>query len=57
MCQLCFRSRKDLLLENLVLRQQLAVFEQRKQRPKLDGYDKLFWLPSNACGLDGRNHF
>lgn len=44
MCQRCFRSRKDLLLENLVLRQQLAVFEQRKQRPKLDGYDKLFWV-------------
>jgi putative transposase len=44
LCRRCFRSRKDLLLENLVLRQQLAVFKQRKQRPKLDGFDKLFWV-------------
>src|SRR5437016_3892040 len=29
MCQRCFRSRKDLLLRNLVLRQQLAMFKQR----------------------------
>jgi hypothetical protein len=55
MCQRCFRSRKDLLLENLVLRQQLAVFEQRKQRPKLDGYDKLFWVAVQRVWR--RNHF
>ena len=40
----CFRSRQDLLLENLALRQQLAVFKQRKQRPKLVWPDKLFWI-------------
>ena len=40
----CFCSRRDLLLENLVLRQQLSVFQQRKQRPNLTQFDKLFWV-------------
>jgi putative transposase len=44
LCGRCFRSRRDLLLENLVLRQQLAVLKQRKRRPKLDRVDKLFWV-------------
>jgi hypothetical protein len=30
-----FRSRQDLLVENLALRQQLAVFKGRNRRPKL----------------------
>src|SRR5215831_3665922 len=40
----CFRCRRDLLLENLVLRQQLLVFKQRKERPRLAPVDKLFWI-------------
>lgn len=40
----CFCSRKDLLLENLALRQQLSVFKCRKQRPKLAALDRLFWI-------------
>jgi putative transposase len=40
----CFYSRRNLLLENLVLRQQLSVFKQRKQRPTLARFDKLFWI-------------
>jgi putative transposase len=40
----CFCSRRDLLLENLALRQQLAIFKQRKQRPALVWLDKLFWI-------------
>jgi hypothetical protein len=39
-----FGSRKDLLLENLALRQQLSVFKRRKQRPKLAAFDTLFSL-------------
>ena len=38
------RSRRDLLLENLVLRQQLAVLKRRKRRLKLGRVDKLFWV-------------
>src|SRR5258708_2588572 len=40
----CARSRRDLLLENLALRQQLAVLNQRRQRPSLSRIDKLFWI-------------
>jgi len=39
-----FRTRQDLLVENLALRQQLTVFKRRNQRPKLAVLDKLFWV-------------
>jgi hypothetical protein len=37
-----FYSRRSLLLENLALRQQLAVFKRRHPRPKLSAFDRLF---------------
>jgi putative transposase len=39
-----FRSERSLLIENLALRQQLAVFKRHKSRPRLAVRDKLFWL-------------
>jgi hypothetical protein len=39
-----FRSRRSLVLENLVLRQQLAVLKRRRQRPNLLVFDRLFWV-------------
>jgi putative transposase len=39
-----FRSRQTLLLENLALRQQLAVLKRKHPRPYLNGFDKLFWV-------------
>ena len=44
-----FRSRHGLLLENLALRQQLVVLKRRHPRPKLDLFDKLFWLLVHRC--------
>jgi putative transposase len=38
------RSWNDLALENLALRQQLAVFKRRTPRPRLDAADRLFWI-------------
>ena len=38
------RVRRSLLLENLALRQQLAVLKRRHPRPRLDLLDKLFWV-------------
>ena len=38
------RCRRDLLIENLVLRQQLSVLKRRNPRPKLPAIDKLFWV-------------
>jgi hypothetical protein len=39
-----FLRRADLLLENLALRQQLALFVQRGRRPRIDGADRIFWI-------------
>jgi len=39
-----FRSRGNLVFENLVLRQQLAVLKRRRPRPSLSFFDKLFWI-------------
>ncbi len=39
-----FRNRGNLVLENLVLRQQLAVLKRRHPRPNLGLFDKLFWV-------------
>jgi putative transposase len=39
-----FSSRHDLLLENLALRQQLAILASRHPKPRLAVPDQLFWL-------------
>jgi transposase InsO family protein len=40
----CFRSRCDLLLENLALRQQLTVLRRLHPRPRIAPSDRLFWV-------------
>lgn len=49
--RLCFGSllrlvhtRGELLLENLALRQQLAVLKSRNRKPGLTAPDRLFWV-------------
>jgi transposase InsO family protein len=37
-------TQRDLAIENLVLRQQLAVLKQRRPRPRLTDADRLFWV-------------
>lgn len=39
-----FRSREDLILENLALRQQLLSFHARTPRPRMNLTEKVFWL-------------
>jgi putative transposase len=39
-----FKRHRDLALENLALKQQLAVFKRRYPRPKLRPTDRLFWV-------------
>jgi len=51
----CFCSRRVLLLENLALRQQLLVFKQRKQRPMLAPFDKLFWIGIKTVWSQSKN--
>lgn len=38
-----FRSRRDRTVENLALRQQLAIYKRTVRRPKLTASDRLFW--------------
>jgi hypothetical protein len=40
----CARSRRNLLLENLALRQQLAGLATRHPKPQLAVPDRLFWV-------------
>jgi len=39
-----FQSRRQLLLENLALRQQLAALKRKHPRPRLSGLDRVFWV-------------
>ena len=39
-----FRPQSELALENLVLRQQLAVLKHRQPQPRLTDADRLFWV-------------
>jgi putative transposase len=39
-----FQGHRSLLLENLALRQQLAVLNRRNPRPRLAPFDKWFWV-------------
>jgi putative transposase len=38
------RVRRNLLLENLVLRQQLVALKRKHPRPRLGVFDKMFWV-------------
>jgi hypothetical protein len=44
-----FRSRRDLLLGNLALRQQLAVLKTKHPTPHLAMPDRLFWVILRRC--------
>ncbi len=39
-----FRTQSELAIENLVLRQQLAILKSRNPRPTLSNSDRLFWV-------------
>jgi hypothetical protein len=39
-----FRTRRNLLLENLVHRQQLTVLKRKCPRPRIAALDKLSWV-------------
>jgi hypothetical protein len=47
-----FCARRSLLLENLALRQQLAVFKRRHPRTRLTFLEKLFWVAARQICSD-----
>ena len=50
------RQRRDLVLENLVLRQQLAVWERSERRPALVPADRRFWSATARHWTAWRTH-
>ena len=42
--RLIFRSKLDVVLENLALRQQLVVQQRSIKRPKINNIDRIFWI-------------
>ncbi len=42
--RLIFRSKHDIVLENLALRQQLVVQQRSIKRPKIKNTDRIFWI-------------
>jgi transposase InsO family protein len=51
------RGHRDLTVENLMLRQQLAVLTRStRKRPRLGAWDKAFWLLARRCCADWRRH-
>ncbi len=42
--RLLFRRKQDIILENLALRQQLAVQRRSIKRPKIKNTDRIFWV-------------
>jgi hypothetical protein len=45
-----FRNRQDQAIIELALRQQLAVYAQNHQRPRLSPLDRTFWVVlSRGC--------
>ena len=45
------RNRAELAAENLALRQQLAVLQQKSKRPRLRKRDRIFWTWLALCLL------
>jgi putative transposase len=51
-----FRRHRALVLENLLLRQQLAVALRTRQRLCVRWYDRLFWIVTRRLVPDWRHH-
>ena len=50
-----FRPQRDLALENLALRQQLAILQRQTKRPKLTQMDRAFWVALSRVWADWRD--
>src|SRR3989442_13587899 len=49
------RTHRELALENLALRQQLAVFKAGQPRPRLTAMDRIFWGVLSRLWTSWRN--
>ncbi len=51
-----FRSREEQAIIELALRQQLAVYAQKRPRPRLSPLDRAFWVTLSRLWPQWRNH-
>lgn len=51
-----FRSREEQAIVELALRQQLAVYAQKRPRPKLSPLDRAFWVALSRLWPRWKNH-
>ena len=49
------KAQRELALENLALRQQLAILQRKTKRPKLTKADRAFWVALSRLWPDGQN--
>ena len=49
------KPRRELALENLALRQQLAILQRKTKRPKLSNADRAFWIALFGLWPDWQN--
>jgi transposase InsO family protein len=49
------KSQRELALENLALRQQLAILKRTSKRPKLTNADRAFWVALSRLWLNWQN--
>jgi len=54
-CVLLLLRGKNLLLENLALRQQLAIMKQKNKRPKISIWDRFFWVSLSIIWKDWKS--
>jgi len=47
--RVALRSRSEVVLENIALRQQVGVLTKRRPRPPLDDADRAFWVASRCA--------
>jgi hypothetical protein len=52
--RLIFRSKEGIVLENLALRQRLAVQQRSINRPKIKNTDRIFWVWLSRIWSDWR---
>src|SRR5215470_9647403 len=52
---LVFSGHRQVALENIALRHQLAVFTREKTRPRLRDRDRLFWITLQRLWKDWRS--
>jgi hypothetical protein len=52
-----FRARREQAVVELAIHQQLAIYAQKKPRPRLTAADRGFWIASVDSGRAGEAHY